>query len=183
MHPHPFRSISQSPNRLWDLIQFDDLNVIKIILMINGCGRRSVLKSLHETIQIGVTTMQTYHGSCHCGAVKYEVDADLSTLERCTCSICSKKGGLFVRVPQNQFRMMQGQNELVLYQFNTGIAEHYFCKHCGIHPFGHPRSAPDLYLINVRCFDDFDLEADGYEIKLFDGKNWEAAFAARQAGA
>lgn len=124
--------------------------------------------------------MQIYQGSCHCGAVKYEVDADLSRIERCTCSICSKKGGLFVRVPAERFRLLKGKDELTLYHFNTKIAEHYFCKHCGMHPFGHPRSAPELYLINVRCLDDFDLEAESFETVLFDGRNWEAAFAARK---
>lgn len=127
--------------------------------------------------------MNTYHGSCHCGAVRFEVDAELSQIERCTCSICSKKGGLFVRVPPNQFRQLQGQDDLTLYQFNTELAKHFFCKRCGIHTFGHPRSAPELFLINVRCLDDFDLEAEQYEVKLFDGRNWEAAFKARQEAA
>lgn len=127
--------------------------------------------------------MQTYHGSCHCGAVKYEVDADLSEVHRCTCSICSIKGGLFVRIPPEQFRLLAGEDELVLYQFNTKVSKHYFCRNCGIHPFGRPRSSPELYLINVRCLNDFDLETETYETVLFDGKNWEAAFAARAAAA
>lgn len=50
----------------------------------------------------------------------------------------------------------------------------------GIHAFGHPRSTPELYLVNARCLDDFDLETEEYEVKLFDGRNWEAAFKARQ---
>ena len=127
--------------------------------------------------------MKTYHGSCHCGAVKFEVDSGLSQIERCTCSICSKKGGLFVRVPDGQFRLLQGENELTRYRFNTEIAQHYFCRRCGIHTFGHPRSAPELCLINVRCLDDFDLESEDFEVKVFDGRNWEASFKARQAAA
>jgi len=126
--------------------------------------------------------MKTYHGSCHCGLVKFEVDAEISTVERCTCSICSKKGGLFVRVPPPQFRQTQGEDSLTLYQFNTKKGEQLFCKHCGIHPFGHPRSAPELFLINVRCLDDFDLEAEKYKVKLFDGRNWETAYKARMEG-
>ena len=124
--------------------------------------------------------MKTYHGSCHCGAVKFEVDAELSEITRCTCSMCSKKGGLFCYVPPDQFRLLQGEEDLTLYRFNTELAKHIFCKHCGIHAFGHPRSTPDLYLVNVRCLDDFDLETEEYEVKLFDGRNWEAAFKARQ---
>ncbi|MCH7864398.1 MAG: GFA family protein [Proteobacteria bacterium] len=124
--------------------------------------------------------MKTYHGSCHCGAVKFEVDAELSEITRCTCSMCSKKGGLFCYVPPDQFRLLQGEEDLTLYRFNTELAKHIFCKHCGIHAFGHPRSTPDLYLVNVRCLDDFDLETEEYEVKLFDGRNWEAAFKARR---
>ncbi len=127
--------------------------------------------------------MKTYHGSCHCGAVKFEVDAELSYVERCTCSICSKKGALFCRVPPDQFRQLQGEDDLTLYQFNTELAQHLFCNRCGIHPFGHPRSAPELFLINIRCLDDFDLETEQYEVKLFDGRNWEASFKARQEAA
>ncbi len=122
--------------------------------------------------------MQTYHGSCHCGAVKFEVDADLTRLVRCNCSICTKKGGIFTRVATQRFRLKEGRDELRLYQFNTGVSKHYFCRHCGIHPFGHPRSAPEMFLINVCCLDDFDLESAYYDVDLFDGRNWETAFAA-----
>jgi hypothetical protein len=124
--------------------------------------------------------MRPYHGSCHCGAVAFEIDADLSRLVRCTCSICSKKGGLFCRVPPDRFRLIAGGDDLVLYQFNTKISNHRFCRHCGIHTFGNPRSAPDLVLVNVRCLDDFDLETETYTVDVFDGRNWEAAFAESQ---
>jgi hypothetical protein len=94
--------------------------------------------------------------------------------------MCSKKGGLFCYAPPDQFRQLQGEDDLTLYRFNTELAKHLFCKHCGIHAFGHPRSTPEIYLVNVRCLDDFDLETEEYEVKLFDGLNWEVAFKARQ---
>lgn len=125
--------------------------------------------------------MNTYHGSCHCGAVRFEADVDLSRLVRCNCSICAKKGGIFVQVPDDRFRVTQGRDDVTLYQFNKKIAEHYFCRHCGIHTFGRPRSAPEMNLVNVRCLDDFDLEAAAYDIEVFDGQNWEAAMAERRA--
>ncbi len=87
---------------------------------------------------------------------------------------------MFCYVPPERFRQLQGEDDLTLYQFNTKIAKHYFCKHCGIYTFGHPRALPDIVFINVRCFDDFDLETEEYEVKVFDGQNWEAAFKARQ---
>ncbi len=123
--------------------------------------------------------MKTYHGSCHCGAVKFEIDADLSKLARCICSICSKKGALFCYVPPHRFHLLQGQDALTLYRFNTEVSQHLFCKHCGIHGFGRPRSAPEEYVINVRCLDDFDLETESYEIKTYDGRDWQTASKAR----
>src|SRR5262245_35592081 len=123
--------------------------------------------------------MQTYHGSCHCGAVRFTIQADLSRLTRCTCSICSKEGLLGCYVPQERFQLLQGQGELTLYQFNTNVAKHFFCKRCGIHAFRNPRSNPDAYAVNARCLDDFDLETAKYEVLLFDGRNWEAAQEAR----
>ena len=71
--------------------------------------------------------MQTYHGSCHCGAVKYEIEADLRTVTRCTCSICTKKGILLARVEPDKLKISEGEDQLKLYQFNEMVAEHYFC--------------------------------------------------------
>jgi hypothetical protein len=64
------------------------------------------------------------------------------------------------------------------YQFNKKIAQHFFCKTCGIQPYSHPRTAPDKFNINLRCLDDFDVAAAEYELEHFDGRDWEAAFAA-----
>jgi hypothetical protein len=93
--------------------------------------------------------------------------------------MCSKEGLLGTYVPPERFWLLQGKDDLVLYQFNKKIAKHYFCKSCGIHAFRNPRSNPDAYAVNVRCLDDFDLDTARYEVKLFDGRNWEAAQEAR----
>ena len=127
--------------------------------------------------------MQTYQGSCHCGAVRYEVDAELDTLTQCNCSICTKKGALLLRVKPEQLRILQGEADLQLYQFNKKIARHFFCRHCGIHPFSNPRAAPDLYTINVRTLDGIDPEAHEFTLRRFDGQNWEAAVDALNKGA
>jgi len=119
--------------------------------------------------------MKTYHGSCHCGRVKFSVTTDIHKVVSCNCSICSKKGVLHHRVTPEQFDLLEGKEYLSLYQFETKKAKHFFCKECGIHPFSNPRSAPDMYSIDVKCLDDFDLEVEEYEVIKFDGKNWEAA--------
>jgi hypothetical protein len=75
----------------------------------------------------------------------------------CNCSICTKKGVLHHRVTPEQFTLLEGKEYLSLYQFDSKEAKHDFCKQCGIHPFNNPHAAPDMYSINVRCLDDFDL--------------------------
>lgn len=124
---------------------------------------------------------ETYEGSCHCGRVRFRVSADLSQLGDCNCSICLKKGALHLIVPPEDFTLLQGEEALTAYRFNTGTAKHTFCKFCGIHAFYVPRSDPDKISVNARCLDGIDPEqlVPG---RFFDGRNWEAAFAARQAG-
>ena len=114
----------------------------------------------------------THTGSCHCGAVRYEVDApaDLEVSE-CNCSICSRTGYLHLIVPRSRFRLLSGEDNLSTYTFDTHEAKHLFCKTCGIKSFYIPRSHPDGYSVNVRCLDDSTINS--MEVEFFDGKNWE----------
>ena len=119
--------------------------------------------------------MQTYRGSCHCGAIRFEIDTELMQATRCNCSLCSKKNALMHRVPPERFRLLAGEDNLALYQWNTGAAKHYFCKTCGIYPFHMPRAAPDQYTVNVACLDGVDPST--LKVNVFDGK----AFSLEQA--
>jgi hypothetical protein len=113
-----------------------------------------------------------YEGGCHCGAVRFAVEApDSVEVERCNCSICTKSGFLHLIVPRSRFELLSGENELTTYTFNTGVAEHYFCRHCGIKPFYRPRSNPDGMDINLNCLDQTPPKVTVVE---FDGQNWEA---------
>jgi hypothetical protein len=121
--------------------------------------------------------MKTYDGGCHCGRVRYRVTADLGDVTACNCSICAKKGFLHLIVPTGQFELVSGADDLSTYTFNTGVAKHHFCRHCGIHSFYVPRSDPDKIDVNARCLDGVD--AAGLAVVAFDGQNWETAMAAR----
>jgi hypothetical protein len=96
----------------------------------------------------------THRGSCHCGRVAFEVDAPgaIEALD-CNCSICRMSGYLHLIVPAARFRLLSGSDDLVEYTFNTGVAKHRFCRHCGIKSFYVPRSHPDGVDVNVRCLD------------------------------
>lgn len=112
-----------------------------------------------------------YIGSCHCGAVQFEVEApEIIYCQDCNCSICSKSGFLHLIVPKSKFRLLSGEEVLSTYTFDTGEAKHKFCSVCSIKSFYIPRSNPDGFDINVRC-----LKPDPEEIVVekFDGKNWE----------
>jgi hypothetical protein len=118
-----------------------------------------------------VERLTTYDGGCHCGKVRYRVQVENHEATECNCSICYKKGFIHLIVPAAQFTLIQGQDDLSTYTFNTGTAKHHFCRHCGIHSFYRPRSHPDGYDINLRCLDDNPIEQ--FEISAFDGAHWE----------
>ena len=121
--------------------------------------------------------VSTYHGGCHCGAVRFEVDLPPHfEVEDCNCSICAMSGNIHVIVPAARFRLIKGAENLTTYTFNTGAAQHTFCQTCGVKSFYTPRSNPDGFAVTWRCLDDWkDLDVT---VNAFDGQNWEANAAA-----
>lgn len=116
--------------------------------------------------------MTIHKGGCHCGRVEFEIEAP-ATIEatECNCTICSMCGFLHLFVSRKNFRLLRGENELSTYTFNTGVAQHYFCSHCGIKSFYIPRSHPEGYSINVHCLNPDTIES--ITVEPFDGRNWE----------
>ncbi len=111
-------------------------------------------------------------GGCHCGRVRFEVDAaaHIRAVE-CNCSMCSRFGFLHLIVPGNQFRLLKGHDTLTTYSFNTHTAKHLFCSVCGVKSFYVPRSHPDGFSVNVRCLDKGTVA--GMDIEPFNGQEWE----------
>ena len=118
-------------------------------------------------------------GGCHCGAVRFEVlaPAELKVVD-CNCSICRKTGYLHLLVDKARFRLVQGAEALTTYRFNTGTAQHLFCKVCGIKSFYVPRSHPDGFSVNARCLDPGTVSR--MDVRPFDGRNWEASARRRK---
>lgn len=114
-------------------------------------------------------------GGCHCGAVRFRATVSRPAGEpllvhACNCSMCRKLGFQHLIVPAAGFELVQGDDTLSCYTFNTGVAKHYFCSRCGVKSFYIPRSNPDGYSINLRCLDSVPEEA---VVESFDGQNWE----------
>lgn len=120
--------------------------------------------------------MTFYQGGCHCGAVRFAVEVDEHVALTCNCSICFKKGFIHVIVPRERFTLHHGAEALTTYTFNTGVAKHTFCRVCGVQSFYTPRSHPDGVSVNLRCLDG-DVWGR-FEIRPFDGQNWEQSVGA-----
>jgi hypothetical protein len=116
--------------------------------------------------------MVKHTGGCHCGRVRFELSAPEDILvSECNCSICSKSGYLGLVVSRSRFKLLAGEDCLATYCFNTGIAKHLFCRHCGIKSFYVPRSHPHGYNVNVRCLDPGTVKK--MTVKPFNGREWE----------
>jgi len=115
--------------------------------------------------------MKTYTGSCHCGSVRFEASTDLNKVLQCNCSICSRAGYLLTFVPPEQFKLLQGEEQLKDYQFNKKRIHHLFCSNCGVHSFGQGTGpgGKQMYAVNVRCLE--GVEPSGLGITQFDGKS------------
>jgi hypothetical protein len=106
-----------------------------------------------------MSALVVHRGGCHCGRVRFEVDAPASIKALdCNCSICRMGGFLHLIVPAARFRLLAGADALREYRFNTGTATHLFCAHCGIKSYYVPRSNPDGIDVNVRCLDPATIE-------------------------
>ena len=114
----------------------------------------------------------THAGGCHCGRVRFEVQAPAELhVSECDCSICGKSGYLHLIVPAERFKLIQGREALSTYTFNTQVAKHHFCASCGIKSFYIPRSHPDGISVNARCIDSATVAS--MAISPFNGKEWE----------
>ena len=108
--------------------------------------------------------------TCHCGTVELKIDLPdgLVNLRRCNCSLCRRKGAIMAMAPLAALTVSRGEENLGIYQWNTRVARHYFCKTCGIYTHHQRRSNPEEYGFNVACLegvDPFTLK----EIALGDG--------------
>jgi len=116
--------------------------------------------------------MAIHNGGCHCGRVRYQVSAPADiNADQCNCSICRMSGYRHLIVAQQDFRLLSGGDDIETYTFNTGVAQHYFCRHCGVKSFYVPRSHPEGISVNTNCLDPDTIHS--LTVTPFDGQAWE----------
>jgi hypothetical protein len=131
--------------------------------------------------------MKTYHGSCHCGAVRYEADVDLDAgTGKCNCSICTKRRAWGVSVKPDAFRLLSGADNVTDYQFGTMSVHHRFCRTCGVAAYGDgyvEQIGGAFVSISVNCLDDADpTQLAEAPVRYSNGRDnlwWEAPAEAR----
>ena len=109
---------------------------------------------------------QTFHGACHCRAVTFEVDADLSRgTSKCNCSYCWKQRNWnIVGLKPDDFRLLSGDEMLGDYaRAGEGFETHHrFCLKCGTATHGHgfiQQMGGDYVSVRVAALDDLATEA------------------------
>ena len=120
-------------------------------------------------------------GKCHCGAVRFEVKTSIKNLRRCNCSICSRKGFVMGTALLEELTISKGKEYLTSYKWNTKVAEHYFCKICGINTHHKRRSDPNQFGYNIGCIEGFEMSwiynipfVDNTDMSLVDSKDNES---------
>ncbi|KAK1988519.1 glutathione-dependent formaldehyde-activating enzyme [Colletotrichum cereale] len=143
---------------------------------------------------------RTYRGNCHCAAFVYEFETpEIKSLSECNCSVCVKKGALWITPARDNFRVVKGaESELSSYKFGSGQMIHKFCGTCGSaimvdFPNGPPYMkmalnvrrqtvfsvpwrtlASGLTRVQARSIQDLDI--DGLEKRPVNGASWGSKY-------
>ncbi len=122
-------------------------------------------------------------GQCHCGAVRFEATLSdgLKSALRCNCSYCRMRGAVVVAAQMGGVKILEGEDALTSYRFNTGTAQHFFCSRCGIYTHHQRRSDPNQYGVNVACLEGIS-PFDFPEVPVADGVNHPNDTGGRFAG-
>jgi hypothetical protein len=149
-----------------------------VLVVASTQPRRSAVEQTKGEAVSNVSGMKKHTGTCHCGAVRYEVEMDLGAgVGRCNCSICTKVAQTGGIVKPEAFKLLAGEESLSEYVWGAKISKRKFCKHCGIHCFGFGHLAElggDYVSVNVNTLEGVELR--NLKVIYWDGRhnNWHA---------
>jgi hypothetical protein len=77
-----------------------------------------------------MTMQRPYRVSCHCGALRIDVDTELTDLHECNCSMCGRHGFIHWKVRLDSLRLVEQKRSLTAYLWRD-VTGHEFCSTCG----------------------------------------------------
>ncbi|MGO4326061.1 GFA family protein [Cupriavidus sp. 2TAF22] len=126
-------------------------------------------------------------GSCHCGNISFTLDWKSDAPEiparRCTCSFCTKHGGVWTSCPEGSLRVIVKDPAAVSgYAFGTETARFHVCTRCGVVPLVSCQIGGRLYaVVSVNALEGVDPALVRHPASTtFDGESTEDRLARRQ---
>lgn len=104
--------------------------------------------------------------SCHCGDVRFQVNAELSEVPECNCSMCGKSGFLSWYVPHDSIRLEPRSRGMSTYFWRFASEGYHFCPRCGVATH---RTWRDRISLNAGCIEGLDVFE--IETRRVDGKH------------
>jgi hypothetical protein len=132
---------------------------------------RSAVVFAAGTTAVDLVMPKPYVLACHCNAIRIEVDADLTTLRDCNCSVCARSGFLHWYVPASTTRLLTPSPPLSTYVWRHLGGSQHFCPACGtaILRTGYLNHGQRCVSVNARCLEGVDVFA--LDVERFDGRN------------
>ena len=117
-----------------------------------------------------------YHGSCLCGAVRFNISTKIKNIVCCHCSLCRKaQGSAFAtngNIEEKNFHFLSGQDNLSHYQASKTHTK-LFCKTCGSPIISKNSLSPDIIRVRLGTIESDINERPEAHIFVASKANWE----------
>jgi hypothetical protein len=119
-------------------------------------------------------------GKCHCAnitfALDWQPDPEVIAARECTCSFCTKHGGVWTSCPTGSLKVTVRDPSLVTkYAFGTRTAQFHVCSRCGVVPVVTSQIDGHLYaVVSVNAFENVEPSLLRHASATFEGED-EAA--------
>lgn len=126
------------------------------------------------------------NGSCHCGNIAFILDwaPDPQTIpaRACTCTFCSKHGGVWTSYPAGSLAVhIKDSAQVSRYAFGTETADFYVCKQCGVTPLVTSVIDETVYaVVNVNTFENVPASLLQHSSSTLDGESTDDRLGRRK---